>query len=48
LSGGMKPKDALDATAREWAGITEANDPNRQKAAYAAWIKSFRDVGLSY
>jgi multiple sugar transport system substrate-binding protein len=48
LSGGMKPKDALDATAREWAGITEAYDPNRQKAAYAAWIKSFRDVGLSY
>ena len=48
LAGGVKPKDALDATAREWAGITEAYDPDRQKAAYAAWVQSFRDVGLKY
>jgi multiple sugar transport system substrate-binding protein len=48
LAGGMKPKDALDATAREWASITEAEDPDRQKAAYAAWVKSFKDVGVSY
>ena len=48
LAGSLKPKDALDATAREWAGITEAEDPDRQKAAYAAWVKSFKDVGLSY
>jgi hypothetical protein len=45
---GVKPKDALDAVAREWAGITEAYDPDRQKAAYAAWVQSFRDVGLKY
>jgi len=48
LAGSLKPKDALDATAREWASITEAEDPDRQKAAYAAWVKSFNDVGVSY
>jgi multiple sugar transport system substrate-binding protein len=48
LAGGMKPKDALDAVAREWTGITEAYDPDRQKAAYGAWVKSFQDVGLKY
>ena len=48
LAGSLKPKDALDAAAREWASITEAEDPDRQKAAYAAWVKSFKDVGLSY
>jgi multiple sugar transport system substrate-binding protein len=48
LAGGVKPKDALDAVAREWASITEAEDPDRQKAAYAAWVKSFKDVGVSY
>ena len=48
LAGGLKPKDALDATAREWASITEAYDPDRQKAAYAAWVKSFKDAGVSY
>lgn len=48
LAGSLKPKDALDATAREWASITEAEDPDRQKAAYAAWVKSFKDVGVSY
>src|SRR5208283_4969388 len=26
LAGGVKPKDALDAAAREWASITEAED----------------------
>jgi multiple sugar transport system substrate-binding protein len=48
LAGSLKPKDALDAAAREWASITEAEDPDRQKAEYAAWVKSFRDVGVSY
>ena len=48
LAGSLKPKDALDAAAREWASITEAEDPDRQKAAYAAWVKSFKDVGVSY
>ena len=48
LAGSLKPKDALDAAAREWASITEAEDPDRQKAAYAAWVKSFKDVGLTY
>jgi multiple sugar transport system substrate-binding protein len=48
LAGSLKPKDALDATAREWSSITEAEDPDRQKAAYAAWVKSFKDVGVSY
>ena len=46
--GTLPPKDALDATAREWNSITEAEDPDRQKAAYAAWVKSFKDVGVSY
>ncbi len=48
LAGSVKPKDALDSTAREWASITEAEDPDRQKAAYAAWVKSFKDAGVSY
>jgi hypothetical protein len=48
LAGTLKPQDALNATAHEWASITEAEDPDRQKAAYAAWVKSFKDVGVSY
>lgn len=48
LAGTLQPKDALDATAREWDSITEAEDPDRQKAAYAAWVKSFKDAGVEY
>lgn len=48
LAGTLKPKDALNATASEWASITEAEDPDRQKVAYAAWVKSFKDVGVTY
>jgi multiple sugar transport system substrate-binding protein len=48
LAGTLKPKAALDATAHEWDSITQAEDPDRQKAAYAAWVKSFKDAGVSY
>jgi multiple sugar transport system substrate-binding protein len=48
LAGSLKPKAALDAAAGEWENITQAEDPDNQKAAYAAWVKSFKDVGLTY
>jgi len=48
LAGTQSPKAALDAAASEWNGITQAEDPGRQKGAYAAWVKSFRDAGLTY
>lgn len=48
LAGSLKPKAALDAAANEWNNITQAEDPDSQKAAYAAWVKSFKDVGLAY
>jgi multiple sugar transport system substrate-binding protein len=48
LAGSLKPKAALDAAANEWNSITQAEDADSQKAAYAAWVKSFKDVGLAY
>jgi multiple sugar transport system substrate-binding protein len=48
LSGSLSPKAALDAAANEWNGITQAEDQASQKTAYAAWVKSFKDVGLAY
>ena len=48
LAGTLPAKAALDATANEWNNITQAEDPDSQKAAYAAWVKSFKDVGLAY
>jgi multiple sugar transport system substrate-binding protein len=48
LAGSLPPKAALDAAAREWKSITEAEDPARQKAAYAAWIDAFRKAGVQY
>jgi multiple sugar transport system substrate-binding protein len=48
LAGTMPAKAALDAAASEWNNITQAEDPDNQKAAYAAWVKSFKDVGLNY
>lgn len=48
LAGSLQPKAALDAAANEWNSITQAEDPDSQKKAYAAWVKSFRDVGLAY
>ncbi len=48
LAGSLKPKAALDAAASEWSGITQAEDVDNQKAAYASWVKSFKDVGLVY
>ena len=48
LAGTLKPKAALDAAASEWSNITQAEDLDNQKAAYAAWVKSFKDVGLTY
>jgi multiple sugar transport system substrate-binding protein len=48
LAGGLSPKAALDAAAGEWASITEAEDKGAQQAAYAAWIDSFKKVGLKY
>lgn len=48
LAGGLSPKAALDAVAGEWASITEAEDKGAQQTAYAAWIDSFKKVGLKY
>ena len=48
LAGTLPPKAALDAAASEWNNITQAEDPDSQKQAYAAWVKSFKDVGLAY
>ncbi|WGR96652.1 MULTISPECIES: extracellular solute-binding protein [unclassified Bradyrhizobium] len=48
LAGSLAPKAALDAAANEWKSITQAEDPDAQKAAYAAWVKSFKEVGLNY
>jgi multiple sugar transport system substrate-binding protein len=48
LAGSLTPKVALDAAAREWGGITQAEDPDRQKAAYAAWIDAFKKAGIEY
>ena len=48
LAGTMPAKAALDAAANEWNSITQAEDPDSQKAAYAAWVKSFKDVGIAY
>jgi multiple sugar transport system substrate-binding protein len=48
LAGSLPPKAALDAAANEWNNITQAEDPDSQKAAYAAWVKSFKDVGVAY
>jgi multiple sugar transport system substrate-binding protein len=48
LAGTLPAKAALDAAASEWNNITQAEDPDSQKAAYAAWVKSFKDVGLVY
>jgi multiple sugar transport system substrate-binding protein len=48
LAGSLTPKVALDNAAREWAGITQAEDADMQKAAYSAWIKSFTDAGVQY
>jgi multiple sugar transport system substrate-binding protein len=48
LAGGLSPKAALDAAAREWQGITQAEDPGRQKTAYATWIDSFHKAGVQY
>jgi multiple sugar transport system substrate-binding protein len=48
LAGSLAPKAALDNAAREWAGITQAEDVDMQKAAYGAWIKSFTDAGVQY
>ena len=48
LAGTLPAKAALDAAANEWNNITQAEDPDSQKAAYAAWVKSFKDVGVAY
>jgi multiple sugar transport system substrate-binding protein len=48
LAGTLPAKAALDAAANEWNSITQAEDPDSQKAAYAAWVKSFKDVGVAY
>ena len=48
LAGTLPAKAALDAAASEWNNITQAEDPDNQKAAYAAWVKSFKDVGVAY
>ena len=48
LAGSLSPKAALDAAATEWTSITQAEDTAKQKAAYGAWVKSFKDVGLKY
>ena len=48
LAGTLPAKAALDAAASEWNNITQAEDPDSQKAAYAAWVKSFKDVGVAY
>jgi multiple sugar transport system substrate-binding protein len=48
LAGSLSPKAALDGAAREWAGITQAEDPGRQKAAYSAWVDSFHKAGIQY
>ena len=48
LAGSLKPKAALDAAAAEWSNITQAEDVDSQKTAYAAGVKSFKDVGLAY
>ncbi|MDA8048818.1 MAG: extracellular solute-binding protein [Rhodospirillales bacterium] len=48
LAGSLSPKAALDACAGEWAGITEAEGPERVGKAYADWVASFRKVGLAY
>jgi multiple sugar transport system substrate-binding protein len=48
LAGSLSPKAALDSAAREWGGITEAEDKDAQKEAYGAWIKSFKEAGVRY
>jgi len=48
LAGTLPAKAALDAAANEWNSITQAEDPDSQRAAYAAWVKSFKDVGVAY
>jgi predicted lipid-binding transport protein (Tim44 family) len=48
LAGSLPAKAALDAAANEWSNITQAEDADSQKAAYEAWVKSFKDVGLNY
>jgi multiple sugar transport system substrate-binding protein len=48
LAGSLAPKAALDNAAREWTNITQAQDADMQKKAYAAWITSFKEAGVQY
>jgi multiple sugar transport system substrate-binding protein len=48
LAGSLSPKAALAAAAGEWDNITQAEDPDSQKAAYQAWVKSFQAAGIAY
>jgi hypothetical protein len=43
-----RPKEALDAAAREWDKITERRGRDKQKAAWGEKLAEMKAVGIEY
>lgn len=48
LAGSLTPSQALTQCASEWESITSSLGQSNQVAAYADWVNSFHQAGISY